>query len=60
MKDNTKEKASGRPTMEELLKFGVFYKNDNIGNPIYRYYDSFYGIVGDKISKVRMKGISGL
>jgi len=56
MKDNTKEKAPNRPTKEELLKFGVFYKNDNRGNQIYKYYDSYYGIVGDKILKVRMKG----
>ena len=55
MKDNTKEKAQNRPTIEELLKFGVFYKNDNSGNPIYQYYNIFYGIVGDKILKVRMK-----
>ena len=43
------------PTKEDLLKFGTFYKNDTNGNQIYQYFNNFYGIVGDKILKIRMK-----
>lgn len=56
MKDNTKEKAPNIPTEKELLEFGIFYKKDNRGYPIYQYYDSFYGILPNGIiSKIRMK-----
>lgn len=53
MKNNTKKKPL--PTKEELLKFGEFFSNDDAGHPTYFYDHFLYGIVDDKILKVRIK-----